>query len=123
VAVGNSAEHLLEGGHVAVAIAPVDVEESLGAGGVGQIVAIADGEGAARATAESLAGALGATVAPVVNDHTDLIVFDSRPEVEPGRVGLSSSAAHLIETATSPVLVLPRGVALTFGRTTAATAA
>jgi nucleotide-binding universal stress UspA family protein len=123
VAVGNSAERLLEGGRVAVAIAPVDVQETLGSAGIGQVVAIADGEGGAGATARSLAEALGAVVAPVVNDETDLLVIDSRPEVEPGRVGLSSSAAHLIETATSPVLVLPRGVTLTFGRTTAATAA
>jgi nucleotide-binding universal stress UspA family protein len=123
VAVGNSAERLLEGGRVAVTIAPVDVQETLGSAGIGQIVAIADGEGGAGATARSLAEALGAVVAPVVNDETDLLVIDSRPEVEPGRVGLSSSAAHLIETATSPLLVLPRGVTLTFGRTTAATAA
>ena len=37
-------------------------------------------------------------------------MIDSRPEAEQGRVSLSSSAAHLIEIATCPVLVLPRGV-------------
>ena len=42
-------------------------------------------------------------------------MIDSRPEAEPGRVSISSSAAHLIEIATCPVLVLPRGVALSFG--------
>jgi hypothetical protein len=50
-------------------------------------------------------------------------VIDSRPEVEVGRVGISSSASHLIEIATCPVLVLPRGVRLQFARSTAATAA
>ncbi len=46
----------------------------------------------------------------------DLLVVDSRPEAEQGRVGISASAEHLVEIATSPVLVLPRGVALSFGR-------
>jgi nucleotide-binding universal stress UspA family protein len=119
VSVGNSAERLLEGGRTAIAIAPVDLAEKVG-GGIGQIVAIGDADGGARETAEALAGALGATVAPVVNDQTDLLVIDSRPEAEAGRVAISASASHLIEIATCPVLVLPRGVALTFGGRTAA---
>jgi nucleotide-binding universal stress UspA family protein len=52
----------------------------------------------------------------VANEDADLLIVDSRREAEPGRVSLSSSAAHLIEIATSPVLVVPRGVALSFGR-------
>jgi nucleotide-binding universal stress UspA family protein len=119
VAVGNSAERLLEGGRTAVAIAPVDLGERI-AQGIRQIVAISDGDGGARETAQSLAGALGASVAPVVNEQTDLLVIDSRPEAEAGRVALNSSAAHLIEIATCPVLVLPRGVALSFGARSAA---
>ncbi len=123
IAVGNSAERLLEGGPTAVAIAPVDLAERLGEAGIRHVVAIGDGDGGARSTAESLAGALGATVAPVVNDETDLLVVDSRPEAEVGRISLSASAAHLIEIATCPVLVLPRGTSLTFVRSTAAVAA
>jgi nucleotide-binding universal stress UspA family protein len=121
VAVGNSAQRLLEGGTVAVAIAPVDLADTRS--GIRQIVAVGDGGADARATAESLASALGATVAPVVTDDTDLLVFESRPEVEPGHVGLSSSAERLIEIATAPVLVLPRGVALRFRGEPAAAAA
>jgi nucleotide-binding universal stress UspA family protein len=120
VAVGNSAERLIEGGRTAVAIAPVDLDGSVG---IKQIVAISDTDGGARQTAESIASAVGATVAPVVNDEAGLLVIDSRPEAEVGRVALSSSAAHLIEVANCPVLVLPRGVSLSFGRTTAAAAA
>jgi nucleotide-binding universal stress UspA family protein len=119
VAIGNSAERLLEGGRTAVAIAPVDLGERIGSAGIRQIVAIADAEGGARATAESLASALGASVAPVVNEQADLLVIDSRPEAEPGRVSISASASHLIEIATCPVLVLPRGAALSFVRTPA----
>ncbi|HEX3511407.1 MAG TPA: universal stress protein [Solirubrobacteraceae bacterium] len=117
VAVGNSAERLLEGGHTAVAIAPVDVAETIGAHGIRNIVAVGDGDGGARDTAQSLADALGGTVAPVANSETDLLVFDSRGGAEPGRISLSASASHLIEIATCPVLVLPRGVRLRFGQT------
>jgi nucleotide-binding universal stress UspA family protein len=120
VAVGNSAQRLLEGGGTAVAIAPVGFAQSAQGAHVQKIVAIGDGEGGARETAEALAGALGATVAPVVNDETGLLVIDSRADAEAGRVSLSSSAAHLIDTATCPVLVLPRDVKPAFGRTAAA---
>jgi nucleotide-binding universal stress UspA family protein len=123
IAIGNSAERLLEGGRVAVAIAPVDLAEKVGSAGIRRIVAVADADGGARQTAEALASALGAQVAPVLDDNADLLIVDSRPEAEQGRVSLSSSAAHLIEIATCPVLVLPRGVALDFGRTAAAAAA
>jgi len=120
IAVGNSAERLLEGGRTAIAIAPVDLAE--GDTGIQRIVAVGDGEGGARQTAEALADALGAEVVPVADDEADLLVIDSRPEVEQGRVGISSSAAHLIEIATCPVLVTPRGVSLSFGRAAALTA-
>ena len=123
VAIGNSAERLLEGGRTAVAIAPVDLGERIGSAGIRQIVAIADAEGGARATAESLASALGASVAPVVNEQADLLVIDSRADAPQGRVSLSSSASHLIETATCPVLVVPRGLTLSFGSAVHAPAA
>ncbi len=115
VAIGNSAERLLEGGRTAIAIAPVDLAERVEGSGLQRIVAVGDGDGGARQTAEALAKALGATVEPVVNDQADLLVIDSRADVEQGRVSLSSSASHLIETATCPVLVVPRGVTLGFG--------
>jgi nucleotide-binding universal stress UspA family protein len=117
VAVGNSAERLLEGGRAAVAIAPVDLAERQRP--IQNIVVIGDAEGGARHTAESLAGALGASVAPVLNEQTDLLVIDSRPEAQEGHISISSSAAHLIELATCPVLVIPRGMTLGFARQTA----
>jgi nucleotide-binding universal stress UspA family protein len=114
VAVGNSAERLLEGGRTAVAIASVDLAAQLERKSVEKIVAVGDADGGARESAEALAAALGATVAPVANSDVDLIVIDSRPDAQPGRVSLSSSAQHLIETATAPVIVVPRGVKLSF---------
>jgi len=111
-AVGNSAERLIEGGRTAVAIAPAGLAED--GASLDRVVAVGDTDGGAADTASALAAALGASVEPVVNDRTDLIVIDSRPEVEPGRVSISSSASHLIETATCAVLVLPRGTRLGF---------
>jgi nucleotide-binding universal stress UspA family protein len=119
VSIGKSAERLLEGGTTAVAIAPVDVGE----GQVKSIVAVGDADGGARETAETLARVLGATVAPVLDEHTDLLVIDSREQAGQGRVSLSSSATHLIETATCPVLVLARGVSLSFSAAGAAAVA
>ena len=98
VAVGNSAQQLLEGGPVAVAIAPVGLADSPEVS-VQRIVAIGDADGGARTSAEALASALGASVAPVANDEADLLVVDSRPEAEHGRVAVSASAAHLVEIA------------------------
>jgi nucleotide-binding universal stress UspA family protein len=115
VSVGNSAQQLLEGGPVAVAIAPVGLADTPEAS-VRSIVAIGDPDGGARATSDALADALGATVAPVVNDEAGLLVVDSRPETEQGRVSISASAAHLVEIATCSVLVLARGVAVPFGQ-------
>jgi nucleotide-binding universal stress UspA family protein len=119
VSIGNSAERLLEGGTTAVAIAPVDIGE----GQVKNIVAVGDADGGARETAATLARVLGATVAPVLDEHTDLLVIDSREQAGQGRVSLSSSATHLIETATCPVLVLARGVSLSFSGAGAAAVA
>jgi nucleotide-binding universal stress UspA family protein len=112
VSIGNSAQRLLQGGRTAVAIAPVDFAESAHA--IRRIVAVGDGDGGARQTAEALAGAFGAEVAPVAGEDTDLLVIDSRPEAPSGQVSLSSSAEHLIEIATGAVLVLPRDARPTF---------
>jgi nucleotide-binding universal stress UspA family protein len=125
ITIGNSAQRLLEGGPVAVAIAPAGLADSdQGKSVVQRIVAVgeAGGDGSAQATAGALAGALGAQVVPVADDAADLLVIDSRKEAAQGRVSLSSSAAHLIEIATCPVLVTPRGVALSFARPVALTA-
>jgi len=121
IAIGNSAQRLLEGGRTAIAIAPAGLAKT--DAGIARIVAVGDAGGGALPTAEALAAALGAELAPVANEDTDLLVIDSRHDAEPGRIWLSSSAAHLIEIATSSVLVVPRGVALQFGSTVAAISA
>jgi len=120
VAIGNSAERLIEGGSTAVAIAPVGFAERSSDAGIGTVVAVSDGDGGARQTAESLARALGAKVAPVVNDEADLLVLDSRSTTEPGTVSISASAGYLVDIARCPVLVLARERAIAFGSSPAA---
>ena len=122
IAVGNSAERLLDGGGTAIALAPAGLARSDTDGTPHTIVAVPDGDGGAADTAERLAGALGASVAPVANADAELLVIDSRAGAPVGKTSLSSSAAHLIETARCPVLVVPRGVTLPFGTTVAAVA-
>jgi nucleotide-binding universal stress UspA family protein len=116
VTIGNSAQQLLEGGPVAVAIAPVGLAQR--GESVQRVVSVGEpgGDSSAQATAQALAGALGAQVVPVADEQADLLVIDSRKETAPGRVSISASASHLIEIATCPVLVLPRSVTLSFGR-------
>jgi nucleotide-binding universal stress UspA family protein len=118
VSIGNSAQRLLEGGQSAIAIAPAGLAKVPGAA-ITRIVAVGDADGGALATAEALARAVGASVEPVAEEATDLLVIDSRPEAAEGKVWLSSSAEHLIEGARSSVLVIPRGVALQFAATPA----
>jgi nucleotide-binding universal stress UspA family protein len=83
-----------------------------------------------RSTPEGLAALAeqqGADVIVFCSDsHTakgHVSVGNSRPEAQQGHVALSASASHLIEIATCPVLVVPRGVTVPFGRATASIAA
>ncbi|MFZ1156025.1 MAG: universal stress protein [Solirubrobacteraceae bacterium] len=111
VAVGNSAQRLLNGGTTAVAIAPAGF--AVGAAAQVRRIGVA-GDGSARATAEALARSLGAELGAPGPQDAGLLVVGSRPEAEEGRVSLSAASENLIEVATCPVLVVPRGNAITF---------
>src|SRR5258708_17779527 len=63
VSIGNSAQRLLEGGRTAVAIAPVDFAEN--SSSISRIVAVGDGDGGARQTADALAPPFGAPPPPL----------------------------------------------------------
>jgi len=111
---GIPAHKLLLGGPAAIAIAPAGLH-SRPSVSVNTIGLIDEGDEAARETARSLAAALGASVAEYDGGHVDLLVVGSRPESPEGKVTLSAASDYVIETATQPVLVVPRGVALNFG--------
>jgi nucleotide-binding universal stress UspA family protein len=116
VSVGNSAQRLLDGGRIAIAIAP----DGLAARDEVHVQRVAATEDptdpSAQTTAQALADALGASVAPAAAGHdSDLLVVGSRPEAGAGQVALSAASLNLVEEAASAVLIVPRGVALTFG--------
>jgi nucleotide-binding universal stress UspA family protein len=119
---GTSAQWLLDGGPVAVAIAPAAFRER-DQRRVSRIRVLPEaGDEAARATAESLAAALGADIESTDQEAPELLVVGSRPEAPAGRVMISAAVEYAIETASSPVLVVARGSALNFARAAAATA-
>jgi nucleotide-binding universal stress UspA family protein len=113
VAPQRTAHALLEGGPAAIAIAPANYRSDHSAhfGRVGVLATAGDDE--AIETARAVAELLGARVTRD-EPYVDLLVVGSRPEAPHGRVMISSHAQHQIENATSPVLVLARGVALRF---------
>jgi nucleotide-binding universal stress UspA family protein len=111
IGVGNSAQRLLDGGAVAVAVAPAGFAQEVGhqVRRVGVV-----GDGSAQATAQALARSLAAHVGPAGEQDTDLLVVGSRPDAEEGRVSLSAASENLIENATAPVLAVPHGKTLSF---------
>ena len=111
---GIPAHKLLLGGPAAIAIAPADLR-SRPSVSVNTVGVIDEGDQAAAETGRSLASALGAQVGEPGGGPADLLVVGSRPESATGKVTLSAASDYVIETATQPVLVVPRGVALSFG--------
>ncbi|HEY1853394.1 MAG TPA: hypothetical protein VGG40_02300 [Solirubrobacterales bacterium] len=111
---GISAHKLLLGGSSAIAVAPAGLFEVV-ALEVGTVGVIDEGDVAARETAGSLAGALGATVAEYGSGRLDLLVVGSRPEAPEGKVVLSAKSDYAVEAANYPVIVIPRGASLDFG--------
>jgi nucleotide-binding universal stress UspA family protein len=103
-----SAQRLLHGGSVAVAIAPAGLHSRAKAG-IGRIRVLGEaGDDAPAITAQTLAKALGAQITEHNGGPVDLLVIGSREGVPKGRVELSAAAEYVIETARSPVLVVPR---------------
>jgi nucleotide-binding universal stress UspA family protein len=113
VALGRSVQMLLEGGRAALAIAPANYRSrrTPEINTVGVLPAPSNED--AVETARGLAERFGATL---IQDgrRVDLLVVGSRPEAPAGRVMISSQAQNSIEEASSPVLVLARGLPLRF---------
>ena len=113
VAVGRSAQTLLDGGPAALALAPAGYASAPEphVATIGILPGSADE--AAIETAFSLAGRLDAKVVDR-GRGVDLLVVGSRREAREGRVMITSSAQNAIEEASSPVLIVARGAALHF---------
>jgi len=109
-----SARRLLDGGPVALGVAPAGFHERNGYA-IGTVAAVGeDGDPSAQETAETIAGLFGAEIAPRATADVDLMVVGSKPGTPDGRVRISAAAEYLIELARCPVVVLPRGAALAF---------
>jgi nucleotide-binding universal stress UspA family protein len=108
----RSARRLLEGGPIALGIAPAGFAETDGftPGAIGAVVE--DGDPCVLETADALAKRFAAEVAPAATAAVDLMVVGSKPGTVNGRVRISAAAEYLIELARCPIVVLPRGVAL-----------
>jgi nucleotide-binding universal stress UspA family protein len=112
---GIPAHKLLLGGPAAIAVAPAGLRSNPSVS-VNTVGIIDEGDSAARETAESLAAALGASVGEHGSGPLDLLVVGSRPESPAGKVTLSAASDYAVETATYPVLVVPRGRAISFAQ-------
>lgn len=108
-----STHRLLDGGLTAVAIAPAGYR-ARASHEIDTIGLITSGDDhAAIETAHQLAERFGASVVDRASG-VDLLIVGSRAEAEHGRVLVSSSALGAIEGSTAPVLVIAKGVALSF---------
>jgi hypothetical protein len=107
---GTSAQHLLGGGSVAIAIAAAGLRTQLG-GAIRSIAVPLAGptNDVARETASALATKLGATLVESRTEPVDLIVVGSKPDAPPGHVVLGGDVRSELNSARSSVLVLPAG--------------
>lgn len=111
---GTTAQHLLEGGPVPIAVAPAGLR--LAGDTTIRAIAVAGPEVDTEAmqTAEALAQRLGAQVMAPGNGAVDLIVVGSQAGAPVGRIAVGGATRHQLDNATSAVLVLPRGKSLAF---------
>jgi len=106
---GNTAQRLLDGGKVAVAVAaagrrlhPDEPIRSIG-------VATDDIDGSVKETVDALAAKLGASTADGAGQQVDLIVVGSQRSAPDGRIALGGSARAALNASRGSVLVLPKG--------------
>jgi nucleotide-binding universal stress UspA family protein len=105
---GTSAQGLLEGGSVAIAVAAAGVRTKADRLIEAIAVVAPEADAAAAATAESLAGSLGAKLTRSDDGPVDLIVVGSQGGPE-GRITLSGAARSVLDSAHGSVLVVPHG--------------
>jgi nucleotide-binding universal stress UspA family protein len=106
---GTSAQGLLEGASVAIAVAAAGLR-SFGDAGIESIAVAAGGDAAAQQTADVLAGKLGAKIVELGRPTTDLTVVGSQPNASSRRITLSGASRTMLNSARGSVLVIPSGV-------------
>ena len=110
---GTSAQHLLDGGTVPVAIAAAGLRAKQ-EGSIRSIAVPLAGptNDLARQSARALAQKLGASVVEARSERVDLIVVGSQPGASAGHIVLGGDVRSELDSARSSVLVLPAGVAV-----------
>ncbi len=104
---GTSAQRLMDGGPVAVAIAAAGLRTT--ADGAIRTIAVPIAgahNDVARETARALADKLGAKVVESPNEPVDLIAVGSAPGAQPGRIAVGGDVRSELSSARSSVLVL-----------------
>ena len=111
---GTTAQYLLEGGSVAIAVAQAGLRTD-GDAAINSIAAASsDGDDAAARTVQTLAQHLGADVISNGAGPADMIVVASQAGGPDRRITLGGSTRSMLNSALGSVIVLPRGTALTF---------
>jgi nucleotide-binding universal stress UspA family protein len=108
---GTSAQRLLEGGSVAIAVAAAGLR-SLGEAGIESIAVAAGDDPAAQESAQALADKLGAKIVDLGPPTIDLIVVGSQPNASARRITLSGATRTMLNAARGSVLVIPSGAPL-----------
>lgn len=109
---GNTAQFLLEGGPIAIAIAAAGMRTQRDSSIKTVKPPPADADPAAIETASTLAAKLGATLVDVVD--ADVIIVASSPSGPEGRVTMSGQTRGELNAALGSVLVVPRGKPVDF---------
>jgi nucleotide-binding universal stress UspA family protein len=108
VAPGTTAQHLLEGGPVAIAVAPAGLRASATTAITSISVGAEEADPAALQSASALAEKLGASVTTEASG-AELIVVGSQPGTGGGRIILSGAARSRLGSARGAVLFVPSG--------------
>jgi hypothetical protein len=109
---GGSAQGLLDSGTVAIGVAAAGLRTKPDAA-ITTVSVAGEPGGAAATTAGSVVSALGAELLEGRSD-ADLILVDSRASAPEGRMGLDGSTRAQLDSARGSVVVLPRGLPLSF---------
>jgi len=105
---GTSAQTLLEGGSVAIAVAAAGLRTETDAAIDTIAVTGGDGDNAARETADALAAKLGASIVDLGGSDVGLIVVGSSPSSS-RRITLSGSSRSMLNVSRGSVLIVPSG--------------
>jgi nucleotide-binding universal stress UspA family protein len=106
---GTSAQRLLEGGTVAIGIAPAGFRHKPQPQ-IRSVAAIVENDDpSALETAQDLAAVTGAQLVPLPSQDVDMVIIGSRGNGGAGRVSVSAATMYLIETMRCPVIVVRRG--------------